>query len=243
MCIGVMTNITPMHIGVIPDGNRRWARKMGLSIVEAYRIGSDKVEEFLEWSLDFGIKTVTVYVLSTENFLKRSKLELELLYRLLKEKMIKARNDEKIHRNRVRVRVIGRTWLLPEDVRKEIELTEKATMDYSDHYLNLAVVYGGRQELVDAIKKLLIDYNSGKFSINDVNEDTLFKYLYLADEPYPEPDLIIRTGGEYRLSNFLLYETAYSELYIMNKYWPEITKEDLKQALDNFAMRERRFGK
>lgn len=233
----------PMHIGVIPDGNRRWARKMGLSIVEAYRIGSNKVEEFLEWSLDFGIRIVTVYVLSTENFLGRSKFELELLYRLLKEKLIKVRMDERIHRNRVRVRVIGRTWLLPEDIRREIELTERATEDYSDHYLNLAVVYGGRQELIDAVRKLIVDFNSGKLGMNDINEDTLFKYLYLNDEPHPEPDLVIRTGGEYRLSNFLLYETAYSEIYVLNKYWPEITKEDLKQALDEYARRERRFGR
>lgn len=233
----------PMHIGVIPDGNRRWARKMGLSIMEAYRIGSNKVEEFLEWSLDFGIRIVTVYVLSTENFLGRSKFELELLYSLLKEKLIKVRMDERIHRNRVRVRVIGRTWLLPEDIRREIELTERATKDYSDHYLNLAVVYGGRQELIDAVRKLIVDFNSGKLGMNDINEDTLFNYLYLNDEPHPEPDLVIRTGGEYRLSNFLLYETAYSEIYVLNKYWPEITKEDLKQALDEYARRERRFGR
>ncbi|WP_054857514.1 polyprenyl diphosphate synthase [Vulcanisaeta sp. JCM 16159] len=238
-----MQGVAPMHIGVIPDGNRRWARRVGLPITEAYRIGSDKVEEFLNWSLDFGIKIVTVYVLSTENFLRRSKLELDLLYRLLKEKLIKVRRDERIHRNRVRVRVIGRTWLLPEDVRREIELTEEATADYSDHYLNLAVVYGGRQEIIDAVRKLFADYNSGKLSISDLNEETLFKYLYVGDEPHPEPDLIIRTGGEYRISNFLLYETAYSELYILNKYWPEITKEDLKQALDDYARRERRFGR
>jgi tritrans,polycis-undecaprenyl-diphosphate synthase [geranylgeranyl-diphosphate specific] len=238
-----MMSSLPMHIGVIPDGNRRWARKMGLSIVEAYRIGSNKVEEFLEWSLDFGIRIVTVYVLSTENFLGRSKFELELLYSLLKEKLIKVRMDERIHRNRVRVRVIGRTWLLPEDIRREIELTERATEDYSDHYLNLAVVYGGRQELIDAVRKLIVDFNSGKLDMNDINEDTLFNYLYLNDEPHPEPDLVIRTGGEYRLSNFLLYETAYSEIYVLNKYWPEITKEDLKQALDEYARRERRFGR
>ncbi len=130
-----MPATVPVHIGVIPDGNRRWARKVGISITEAYRIGSDKVEEFLDWSLDFGIRIVTVYVLSTENFLRRSKLELDLLYRLLKEKLIKVRKDDRIHRNRVRVKVIGRTWLLPEDVRREIELTEEATADYSDHYL------------------------------------------------------------------------------------------------------------
>ncbi|MGC8607352.1 MAG: polyprenyl diphosphate synthase [Vulcanisaeta sp.] len=238
-----MPGAVPVHVGVIPDGNRRWARKVGLPITEAYRIGSDKVEEFLDWSLDFGIKVVTVYVLSTENFLRRSKLELDLLYSLLKEKLIKIRRDVRIHRNRVRVRVIGRTWLLPEDVRREIELTEETTADYSDHYLNLAVVYGGRQEIIDAMKKLLIDYNSGKVNISDLDENALFKYLYVSDEPYPEPDLVIRTGGEHRISNFLLYETAYSELYILNKYWPEITREDLKQAIDEYERRERRFGR
>ena len=238
-----MSTIVPMHIGVIPDGNRRWARKMGLPITEAYRVGSDKVEDFLDWSLDFGIKIVTVYVLSTENFYRRSRLELELLYRLLKEKMIKIRNDERIHRHKIKVKVIGRTWLLPEDVRREIALTEEYTADYSNHYLNLAVIYGGRQEVVDAIKKLLIDINSRKIGISDLDENTLLKYLYVGDEPYPEPDLVIRTGGEHRISNFLLYETAYSELYILNKYWPEITKDDLKETLDDYTRRERRFGK
>ncbi|MFB6470388.1 MAG: polyprenyl diphosphate synthase [Vulcanisaeta sp. AZ3] len=237
-----MLNIVPTHIGVIPDGNRRWARKMGLSIFDAYRVGADKVEEFLDWTLDFGIKVVTVYVLSTENFMKRSRAELNLLYGLLKERLVKIRRDERIHRNRIRVRVIGRTWLLPEDLRKEVELTETATAEYSNHYLNLAVIYGGRQELIDAIKKLLIDYGGGKLSVDDINEETLFKYLYLSDEPNPEPDLVIRTGGEYRLSNFLVYEMAYSELYILNKYWPEITKDDLKNALNEYAKRERRFG-
>ncbi len=238
-----MSTIVPMHIGVIPDGNRRWARKMGLSITEAYRVGSDKVEDFLDWSLDFGIKIVTVYVLSTENFYRRSRLELELLYRLLKEKIIKIRNDKRVHRHKIKVKVIGRTWLLPEDVRREIALTEEYTASYSNHYLNLAVIYGGRQEVVDAVKKLLVDINSRKIGISDLDENTLLKYLYVGDEPYPEPDLIIRTGGEHRISNFLLYETAYSELYILNKYWPEITKDDLKETLDDYARRERRFGK
>ncbi len=105
------------------------------------------------------------------------------------------------------------------------------------------MVYGGRQEIIDAVRRILIDYNSGRLNISDLNEDVMFKYLYVGDEPYPEPDLIIRTGGEHRISNFLLYETAYSELYILNKYWPEITKEDLKQALDDYARRERRFGR
>nr|MCG2895236.1 polyprenyl diphosphate synthase [Vulcanisaeta sp.] len=125
----------------------------------------------------------------------------------------------------------------------EIEITEAATSEYSNHYLNLAVVYGGRQEIVDAVRRLITDVNSGRLGVSDINEDTLLRYLYLGDEPYPEPDLIIRTGGEYRLSNFLLYESAYSEIYVLNKYWPEITKEDLRQALDEYARRERRFGR
>lgn len=232
----------PRHIGIIPDGNRRWARKLGISIAEAYRVGADKVEDFLNWSLDLGIKTVTVYTLSTENFMNRSKLELELLYSILKEKLIKIRNYERIHRDRVKVRVIGRTWLLPEDVTKEVKLTEEATANYSDHYLNLAVIYGGRQEIMDAIKRLINDYQKGLIKLSDLDEKSLFKYLYVGDEPYPEPDLIIRTGGEYRISNFLLYESAYSELYILNKYWPEVTKEDLINAIEEYSRRERRFG-
>nr|WP_069807143.1 polyprenyl diphosphate synthase [Vulcanisaeta thermophila] len=233
----------PRHIGVIPDGNRRWARKVGLSIAEAYRVGADKVEEFLNWSLDLGIKVVTVYALSTENFLNRSKLELELLFSLLKEKLRKIRNYERVHMDGVRVRVIGRTWLLPSDVIEEVRLTEEATAKYSNHYLNLAVVYGGRQEIVDAVKRILTDYQMGLLKISDLNEEVLTKYLYLGDEPYPEPDLIIRTGGEYRLSNFLTYESAYSELYILNKYWPEITREDLLRAIEEYSRRERRFGR
>jgi len=231
----------PSHIALIPDGNRRWARKVGLSIEEAYRVGSEKVKDVLQWALDLGVTTVTIYVLSMENYARRSSSELKLIYSLLKEKLIEVRSDSRIHENKVRVKLVGRTWLLPDDVRREAMITEKLTAEYSDHFLNLAVLYGGRQELVDAFNALLRDYLEG--NVMEINEETIMRYLYLNHTPNPEPDLVIRTGGEFRVSNFLLYEIAYSEIVVLNKYWPEITREDFMLAIEEYSGRERRYGK
>jgi len=238
-----MDNI-PKHIAVIPDGNRRYAKKYNLSIYEAYKIGSDKAVEFLNWCIEFGIKVATIFIISYDNFLKRPKEDVDPVLKLLKEKLKMIREDKRIIENKVKIKVIGRTNLLPDDVQKEIKLVEDLTKNNSNYYFNLAVIYGSRQEIIDGIKKLFEDFKKGIIDINNLDESLFMKYLYFDDEiPYPEPDLIIRTSGEHRISNYLLYQAAYSELYFIDKYWPEITKEDFINAIEWYKKRERRFGR
>lgn len=235
--------VLPRHIAVIPDGNRRFARSRGLDYETAYRMAADKVEEFLEWVHDYkDIKVVTVYTLSTENLARRSPFELQVLYRLLAEKLRMAREDERIHKRRVRVLLIGDLASLPRRVVAEAEETMRATSSYNDYHLVLAMSYGGRREIVEAVRKVVADVLSGKLDVGKIDESALFKYMYTNGIPHPEPDLIIRTGGERRLSNFLLYQGAYAELYFIDKYWPEITREDLDAAIRSYVERERRFG-
>jgi tritrans,polycis-undecaprenyl-diphosphate synthase [geranylgeranyl-diphosphate specific] len=238
-----MDNI-PKHIAVIPDGNRRYAKKYNLSVYEAYKIGSDKAVEFLNWCIEFGIKVATIFIISYDNFLKRPKEDVDPVLKLLKEKLKMIREDKRIIENKVKIKVIGRTNLLPDDVQKEIKLVEDLTKNNSNYYFNLAVIYGSRQEIIDGIKKLFEDFKKGIIDINNLDESLFMKYLYFDDEiPYPEPDLIIRTSGEHRISNYLLYQAAYSELYFIDKYWPEITKEDFINAVEWYKKRERRFGR
>ncbi|MDT7890502.1 MAG: polyprenyl diphosphate synthase [Candidatus Nanopusillus sp.] len=237
-------NDIPKHIAVIPDGNRRYAKKYNLPIYEAYKIGSEKTLEFLNWCMEFGIKVVTFFVISYDNFLKRSKEDVDAVLRLLREKLKKIREYKNIIEDKVKIKIIGRTHLLPDDIQKEIKLVEDLTKNNSRYYLNLAVVYGSRQEIIDGIKRLFEDFKKGIIDINNLDESLFMRYLYFGDEiPYPEPDLIIRTSGEHRISNYLLYQSAYSELYFIEKYWPEITKEDFINAIEWYKKRERRFGK
>lgn len=227
----------PSHIGIIPDGNRRWAMAHGVDIYSAYSIGSDKVEEVLEWALDNNIRTVTVYVLSYENFINRSETEKRILYELLIKKLRKARENPRIHENRVRVTVIGRWRNLPPYVTDEIIKTMAATEKYDSHFLNLAVVYGGYQSVVDVINSAVTKV--GK----PINDDELIKLLPTGFLPNPFIDLIIRTGGERRLSNFFPIESIYAELYFLDKYWPDFSREDFQEALRYYMSVERKFGK
>ncbi|MFZ8801105.1 MAG: polyprenyl diphosphate synthase [Candidatus Nanopusillus sp.] len=237
-------NGIPKHIAVIPDGNRRYARKYNLSIYEAYRTGSERILEFINWCMEFGIKVVTFFVISYDNFLKRSKEDVDAVLGLLGEKIKKIREYKNIIEDKVKIKIIGRTHLLPDDIQKEIKLVEDLTKNNSRYYLNLAIVYGGRQEIIDGIKRLFEDFKKSIIDINNLDESLFMRYLYFGDEiPYPEPDLIIRTSGEYRISNYLLYQAAYSELYFIEKYWPEITKEDFINAIEWYKKRERRFGR
>lgn len=234
----VLSEPVPKHIGVIPDGNRRFARKNNLSLYEAYELGIQKGEDFAEWCRELGVKYLTFYTLSIENLERRSKKELELLFSLLKKYMKKLANDERIHRDKVRVRVVGRLNLLPSDVREAIVEVEKATEDYKSYYLIFLIAYSGRAEIIDAINKII---KNGSSVAHSLEESEFRNYLYLSS--IPDPDLIIRTSGEMRISNFLLWYIAYSELYFVDKYWPEITYEDLLLAVRHYQKRERRFGR
>ncbi len=230
----------PRHIGIIPDGNRRYAREAGIPLREAYERGAEKLREVLEWCLELGIKCVTVYAFSTENF-QRPREQVEIAIDLLTKKIVEVADHPLIHENKVRINVIGRKDVLPEKLRKAVEYAESRTRSYSDRYLNIAVGYGGRAELVDAVKKIAEDVRRGIIFPDQIDEEVVSKYLYTAG--LPDPDLIIRTSGEERLSGFLLWQSAYSELYFCDVYMPKFRKIDFLRAIRVYQQRHRRFGR
>jgi len=231
----------PKHVALILDGNRRWARSKGMAHTFGHRVGADVAEKVLEWCLDLKIQTVTLYVLSTEN-LKRSQEELSEILRLIKERAEKLVNDPRIHRNRVRVTVIGRRQLIPDDVRRALERLEETTKEYDNYFLNIAVAYGGRAEIVDAAKRIALKVKEGHLSVEDIDEKVIEANLYTFGIPNSDPDLIIRTSGEERISNFLLWQSAYSELVFLDIFWPEFRKIDLLRTIRTYQRRNRRFG-
>jgi len=232
----------PEHIGVILDGNRRWASGRDLIPWEGHKEGAEKVKKFLEWCLKLKIKTVTFYGFSTENF-NRSDREVEELMRLYEENLRALIKSDVLHENEVRVKAIGRINLLPESLVELIGEIEEATKGYDRFYLNAAMAYGGRAEIADAAKEIAIKVRKGDIEPEDVDERLIEDHLYTSYLPQPDPDLIIRTSGEARLSNFLLWQSAYSELFIVDVYWPDFREIDLERVIRSFQMRERRYGK
>ncbi len=229
----------PKHIAIIMDGNRRFAKEWGMSETEGHTRGKDKLEEVMEWAMDMGIKVMTVYAFSTENF-NRSPEEVKHLMKLFEDNFRKLAEEERIHKNRIRVSVLGQKELLPDSVKDAIDYAEEKTKDYDDYYYNLAVAYGGREEIISAIKRIARDVKNEKVEINDIDQEMFSSYLYTAD--FPDPDLILRTSGEERVSNFLLWQIAYSELYFVDVYWPGFRKVDFLRAIRSFQQRSRRFG-
>ncbi len=230
----------PKHIAIIMDGNRRFARELFLPPTEGHKEGRSKLEEVMDWGRELGIKVLTVYAFSTENF-KRSAEEVEELMRMFAENFRKAGDDERVHRHRIRIRAIGKRELLPDYVIEAIEYAEERTKDYHDFIYNIAIAYGGREEIVDAIKKIARDVKDGRLEIEEITEKKVSEYMYTGD--IPDPDLILRTSGEERVSNFLLWQLAYSELYFADVYWPGFRKIDFLRAIRDYQRRQRRFGK
>ncbi len=230
----------PKHVGIILDGNRRFASKQGLPPVAGHVRGANKLEEVLEWCQELGIKHVTVYAFSTENF-RRSPEEVSALMKLFAERFKQAAADERVHKYKVRIRVIGDLNKLPSDVREAVEIAQKATSGYDGHTLNIAIGYGGRAELAHAVRKICERIERGELKPDQVNEKLIEQNLYTAG--LPDPDLIIRTSGEERLSGFLLWQSAYSEFYFCEANWPEFTKLEFLRAIRNYQARERRFGR
>ncbi len=231
------------HVGIIMDGNRRFAKRLMLEPWRGHEWGSKKFEEVLDWCIEVGIKHVTLYALSIENLSGRPREELEFLFKLMKDvaKGVVDDKNHKVHTNKVRVNVIGKTELLPPDLRNVIREAMELTKGYSNFFLNFCVAYGGRQELTEAVKKIVDKVERKEINAGDINEEVIKDNLYTSG--MPDPDLIIRTGGEKRLSNFLLFQSAYSELYFTDKTWPEFRKEDFLDAIKDFQDRQRRFGK
>jgi tritrans,polycis-undecaprenyl-diphosphate synthase [geranylgeranyl-diphosphate specific] len=235
----IQTRPVPQHVAVIMDGNRRYAKEFGLLVAEGHEKGKEKLEEMLEWCLELGIKVLTVYAFSTENVARETD-EVNVLMRMFSQSFKRLADDERVHRHRIRVRVLGQKDILPEDVREAIDYAELKTKDYDSYSFNIAVGYGGRQELLHAVKRVAEEVQKGAMEVEDINEETFYKFLYTSD--LPDPDLILRTSGEERISNFLLWQLAYSELYFSDVYWPGFRKVDFLRAVRSYQQRRRRFG-
>ena len=224
----------PKHIVLFPDGNRRWAKQRGLTTLNGHKQGYDNLLDFSEWCKNRGVKVLTAFGFSTENW-NRSKEEVDYLMKLLKDCLID--NLEKYEKDGVKVRVIGQRDRLSESLQEAIKKAEKATENNSNLFLNLAISYGGKWDILQAVKKIVED----KIPVEKIDENLFESYLSTAG--LPAPDFIIRAGGEKRMSNFVLWQAAYSELYFSPKLWPDFTEQDLDQALEEFDQRHRRFGK
>lgn len=237
----VKSGVKPEHIAIILDGNRRWASEKVVNPWLGHEKGAEKVEQLLDWCLKLDVKSSTLYAFSTENF-RRSGDEVLEIMRIAEERFQKLLTDERIHGNKVRVKVIGRTNLLPDSLQKLIADVEKSTQDYEEHFLNFAFAYGGRAEIVDAARKIAEQVQEGKLKPEKVDEQLFEQYLYTSHMPNQDPDLIIRTSGEERLSGFLLWQAAYSELCFLDVYWPDFRLIDLLRAVRTFQRRKRRYG-
>ena len=232
----------PNHVAIILDGNRRWAKRNLIMKIDGHFRGADAVEKLLDWCEDLNIKIITLYVLSAEN-LNRKDDELDYLYDLINVRLHKLYNDPRIHKNRMKIKAIGSVDLLPDFLREILLKLEDATKKYDSHYLNIAIAYGGQDELVDAIKKIGYRIKDGSLDINQIDKEVIESSLYTSHLPQSSPDMILRTSGEKRLSGFLLWQSAYSELVFMDVYWPEFRKIDLMRAIRTFQKRGRRLGK
>ncbi len=229
----------PFHLALIPDGNRRWAKKNNLPTFKGHEAGLKKFEQILDWCKELGIKMVTLYTLSLEN-LSRSKGEVKFLLNLIKKHLQRFAKDEKVHKNKVKLQVIGNLELLPEDVQEAAIEAMKATQDYNNYFLNLAVAYGGRAEIVDAAKRIAKLAEQGNLKTEKIDEKTFSEYLY---SELPDVDLVIRTS-EQRVSGFLPWQSTYAEIiFLPNVLFPALTKGDFVNAIKEFSARERRFGK
>ncbi|MCX7832902.1 MAG: isoprenyl transferase [Ignavibacteria bacterium] len=231
------SGVIPRHIAIIMDGNGRWAKQRGYSRVYGHKQGVNSVRDIVEACGQLGVKYLTLYTFSTENW-KRPKSEVTILMKLL----IKALRDEtdKLHENNVKLVASGDLNTLPDIVRKELLEAIEKTKNNKLMTLNLAISYSGRWDILTAVKNILCDYENSKISLKDIKESVFCKYLSTKD--IPDPDLLIRTGGEFRISNFLLWQIAYTEIYIDNTFWPDFRREHLYAAIREFQKRERRFG-
>jgi len=237
----VKNGTKPEHIAIILDGNRRWASGKALDPWFGHEVGAERVEDLLDWCLRLDVKSITLYAFSTENF-SRSTSEVEEILRIASEEFRKILTDERIHKNRVRVKAIGRVTLLPDPLQQLIAEVEKATESYDQHFLNIAIAYGGRAEIVDAARKIAEKARKGTINPEAVDEQLFEQHLYTSHMSNQDPDLIIRTSGEERLSGFLLWQSAYSEFYFLDVYWPDFRFIDLLRAVRTFQKRKRRFG-
>jgi len=231
-----ITNI-PQHIAIIMDGNRRWAKEKGIQTSEGHKAGAENLEKIAYYCNDLGIKYLTVYAFSTENW-KRSKEEVSALMLLLKNYLKKF--SKNANKENVRIKILGNIESLEDGLKKSIEEAVERTKNCTGLTLNIAFNYGGRDEITNAMKKIATKIANNEINIEDINEELISKNLYT--ENCPDPDLLIRPGGELRISNFLPWQLVYSEFYFTEKYWPDFNEEDLEDAIKVFNKRTRKFG-
>ena len=227
----------PRHIAIIMDGNGRWARAQGLRRVFGHESGAESVREITRECARIGVGRLTLYAFSADNW-KRPKREVDFLMSLLKKYLIQERGE--IMDNNIRLTAVGRLEALPDDVTREYEKTRTMSAANSGMTLSLALNYGARQEIIDGIRRLADDLASGKVKADKVDEALFSNYLY--DAAAPDPDLLIRTGGDIRVSNFLLWQISYTELYVTTVQWPDFRKANLHEAIRDYSARDRRFG-
>ena len=227
----------PTHIAIIQDGNRRFAKEMGIDVGAGHRLGAQTTEKVLDWAREIGVRHITLYCFSTENF-KRSESELRELFELFAEKAIKAASDERVHKNRIKMQMVGDRNLVPKDLMEKIERVESLTKDYTEFTINLAIAYGGRNEIVYATRSILQIIKEGKIKPDDITDKTIEENLY-RDVNLPKVDLIIRTGNEKRTSNFLpwLANGNESAVYFCAPYWPMFRKIDLLRGVRLYDQR------
>lgn len=231
----------PKHIGIILDGNRRFAKKLTLQPWKGHEFGAEKVRKLLNWCEEFNLKELTLYAFSMQNF-NRPEKEFNYLMDLFNkefESMISDENIKELNEKGLKIRFIGRIDLFPDEVNKKMLKLMDLTKNNTEYIVNFAMAYGAREEIVDAVKKLGRKLETGEIKTEEITEELIAKNLYMADEP----DFIIRTGGDHRTSNFLAWQSTYSEWIFLEKTWPEFDKEDFVKCIENFEARERRFGK
>lgn len=228
-----------MHLAIIPDGNRRYAKRLMQQPWKGHEAGIKKFEEILNWCKELGIKKITFYIFSLKNFASRPKDEIKYLFDLFLKEFRRWKNDARIHQEQIRINFIGRLWLLPEEIQDAMQQLMQATKTYTRYFINFAIAYDGRAEIVDAIKSIASEVKEGKIKVDEIDESVVEKHLYLPDDV----DLIIRTSGEYRTSSFLPWQADYAEFSPITEYYPELSKEKFVHAVNEFKKRERRFGK
>lgn len=229
-------NNLPKHVAIIMDGNRRWAKKNGLTTPIGHKAGAENLKNIAKYANKMGIKYMTMYAFSTENW-NRAQDEVTAIMKLMRFNIEDFFNNND---NNIKVRVIGEKENLPEGLYDGIKRVEEKSANNSGMVLNIAFNYGGRDEILMATKKIAKEVKDGKLSVDDINKETIQNSLYTANQP--DPDLLIRTSGEERISNFLLWQLAYTEFEFTNKYWPEFTNDDFDEAIKMYQNRNRRFG-
>lgn len=230
-------NNIPKHVAIIMDGNGRWAKERGLARSAGHREGIKRVKEIIKFAAELGVKFVTFFAFSAENW-SRPKKEVNMLMRSLNYFL--DREIKELHKNNIRLQVIGRDDPVPEYLQKKLKEAERLTCDNTGIVMVLALNYGGRQEILDAVKRFFNLADRGKINIEGLDTENFSQYLYTAG--LPDPDLLIRTSGEMRISNFLLWQLSYAEFLFTKKYWPDFKQEDFKKAIEEYQGRERRFG-